>query len=331
MNLAVVSRKISCLRHNTSLSLLSRVVPVDVHSIQARAAHAAATRKRRPANDSIDLDSYSEEAQLKFIRRAQIVGQNQGIDIWAHPVDTLDVAIPYATAPWSRSKFSSVKERLSQWLSNQKNKGKSLFSMMRLVSYDSLPGIDTQSMGFMGTLRMPLHLCTSSSTKSTSWIAPLRKILLENYISMQHALAKHDKEELSRLTQPPFYQEVEKLVKKGKANNYIWTLHREVSPAKIISIRSTEGHLGPVPPPNGNRLLVNALVRFETEQSLEVYDAQGNALHTPEPGAPKKSRRIPAEKRQLTEYYVFEKRMYYNTPWQIKERLYPKLGKQPAL
>lgn len=63
-------------------------------------------------------------------------------------------------------------------------------SMMRLVSYDSLPGIDTQSMGFMGTLRMPLHLCTSSSTKSTSWIAPLRKILLENYISMQHALAK---------------------------------------------------------------------------------------------------------------------------------------------
>lgn len=89
MNLAVVSRKISCLRHNTSLSLLSRVVPVDVHAIQARAAHSTATRKRRPANDSIDLDSYSEEAQLKFIRRAQIVGQNQGIDIWAHPVDTL--------------------------------------------------------------------------------------------------------------------------------------------------------------------------------------------------------------------------------------------------
>ncbi|KAJ4463647.1 hypothetical protein C8J55DRAFT_494257 [Lentinula edodes] len=331
MNLAVVSRKISCLRHNTSLSLLSRVVPVGVHAAQARAAHAAATRKRSPANDSIDLDSYSEEAQLKFIRRAQIVGQNQGIDIWAHPVDTLDVAIPYATAPWSRSKFSNVKERLSQWLSNQKNKGKSLFSMMRLVSYDSLPGIDTQSMGFMGALRMPLHLCTSSSTKPTSWIAPLRKILLENYISVQQALAKHDKEELSRLTQPPFYQEVEKLVKKGKANNYIWTLHREVSPAKIISIRSTEGHLGPVPPPYGNRLLVNALVRFETEQSLEVYDAQGNALHTPEPGASKKGRRVPAEKRQLTEYYVFEKRMYYNTPWQIKERLYPKLGKQPAL
>ncbi|KAH7874270.1 uncharacterized protein C8R40DRAFT_1070409 [Lentinula edodes] len=331
MNLAVVSRKISCFRHNTSLSLLSRVLPVDAHAIQARSAHATATRRRRPANDSIDLDSYSEEAQLKFIRRAQIVGQNQGIDIWAHPVDTLDVAIPYATAPWSRSKFSTVKERLSQWLSNQKNKGKSLFSMMRLVSYDSLPGIDTQSMGFMGALRMPLHLCTSSSTKPTSWIAPLRKILLENYVSVQQALAKHDKEELSRLTQPPYYQEVEKLVKKGKANNYIWTLHREVSPTKIISIRSTEGHLGPVPPPYGNRLLVNALVRFETEQSLEVYDAQGNALHTPEPGASKKGRRVPAEKRQLTEYCVFEKRMYYNTPWQIKERLYPKLGKQPAL
>lgn len=221
----MVSRKISCFRHNTSLSLLSRVLPVDAHAIQARAAHATATRRRRPVNDSIDLDSYSEEAQLKFIRRAQIVGQNQGIDIWAHPVDTLgarylkfpsmsseimcntDVAIPYATAPWSRSKFSTVKERLSQWLSNQKNKGKSLFryaqicfesyksniaisSMMRLVSYDSLPGIDTQSMGFMGALRMPLHLCTSSSTKPTSWIAPLRKILLENYVSVQQALAK---------------------------------------------------------------------------------------------------------------------------------------------
>ncbi|KAJ3995834.1 hypothetical protein F5050DRAFT_226317 [Lentinula boryana] len=186
-------------------------------------------------------------------------------------------------------------------------------------------------MGLMGALRMPLHLCTSSSTKPTSWVAPLRKILLENYISVQQALAKHDKEELSRLTQLPYYQETEKLVKKGKANTYVWTLQGETSPAKIISIRSTEGHLGSAPPPYGNRLLVNALVKFDTEQSLEIYDAQGNALHTPEPGASKKGSRVPAKKYRLTEYYVFEKRMYYNTPWQIKERLYPKPGKQPLL
>ncbi|KAJ4473021.1 hypothetical protein J3R30DRAFT_3708090 [Lentinula aciculospora] len=329
MSLVFISRKIPCLSHNTFLAT-HRVVLTDVYA-QRRAAHAMVPRKRKAVDDSLDLESYSEAAQLKFIRHAQIVGQNQGIDIWAQPVDTLDVAIPYATAPWSKSNFSSIKDRLSQWLSNQKNKGKNIFSMMRLISHDSLPGIDTQSMGFMGALRMPLHLFTSSSTKSTSWIAPLRKILLENYISVQQALAKHNKDEISRLTQSPYYQEVEKLVKKGKGSTYIWTLHREVSPAKIVSIRSTEGHLGSIPPTYGNRLLVNALVKFETEQSLEIYDAQGNALHTPEPGASKKGRRIPAQKRQLTEYYVFEKRMYYNTPWQIKERIYPKAGKQPVL
>ncbi|KAJ3782646.1 hypothetical protein GGU10DRAFT_74935 [Lentinula aff. detonsa] len=329
MNFAFVSRTTPCLRRSKSPSL-SRAKFAATFSVH-RGAHMTAARKRKIHDDNIDLQSYSEEAQLKFIRHAQIVGQKQGIDIWAQPVDTLDVMIPYATAPWSKSKFSSIKERLSQWLLNQKNKGKSIFSMMRLVSYDSLPGTDSQTMGLMGALRMPLHLCTSSSTKPTSWVAPLRKILLESYISVQQALAKHDKEELSRLTQLPYYQETEKLVKKGKANTYVWTLHGETSPAKIISIRSTEGHLGSAPPPYGNRLLVNALVKFDTEQSLEIYDAQGNALHTPEPGASKKGSRVPAKKYRLTEYYVFEKRMYYNTPWQIKERLYPKPGKQPLL
>ncbi|KAJ3826693.1 hypothetical protein F5880DRAFT_1699908 [Lentinula raphanica] len=312
MNLAFVSGRTSrCLRHSKSLYITYSAASHNVSS-RARSAHTITARRRKKTNDNdnIDLQNYSEEEQLKFIHHAQVVGQKQGVDIWAQPVDTLDVAIPYSTAPWSKSKYTSIKERISQWLSNQNNRGKNIFSMMRLVSYDSLPGIDHQTKGFMSVFRMPLHLCTPSSTKPTSWVAPLRKILLESYISVQQALAKHDKDELSRLTQSPYYQEMEKLIKKAKGYTYIWTLHREIAPAKIISIRSTEGHLGSTPPPYGNRLLVNALVKFETEQSLEIYDAQGNALHTSEPGASKKGRRIPAKRVQLTEYYVFEKPVF---------------------
>ena len=45
-----------------------------------------------------------------------------------------------------------------------------------------------------------------------------------------------------------------------------WTLHRDVSPVKIVSLRTTQGYMAPDEPKAGHRLLVHALVRFDTEQ-----------------------------------------------------------------
>jgi hypothetical protein len=47
---------------------------------------------------------------------------------------------------------------------------------------------------------------------------------------------------------------------------YIWRFHRELSPTRVISIRGTEGYLAPEDPKIGNRMIVHALVRIDSEQ-----------------------------------------------------------------
>jgi len=47
---------------------------------------------------------------------------------------------------------------------------------------------------------------------------------------------------------------------------YIWRFHRELSPTRVISIRGTEGYLASEEPKFGNRMMVHALVRIDSEQ-----------------------------------------------------------------
>ena len=89
----------------------------------------------------------------------------------------------------------------------------------------------------------------------------------------------------------------------GSANAYRWRLVEQPSPVCIVSVRATEGHLGYIR--YGNPLYVNVLARFETIQSL----TRRGVASTTEP-------------KRVVEYLVFEKRMWYNTPWIVKEQLY---------
>ena len=74
---------------------------------------------------------------------------------------------------------------------------------------------------------------------------------------------------------------------------------------RIVSIRAVEGHLGLQPLRAGNRLYTNVLARFETIQSL----SKRGVTSTVEP-------------KRVVEYLLFEKRMWYGTPWVIKEQLH---------
>jgi len=49
-------------------------------------------------------------------------------------------------------------------------------------------------------------------------------------------------------------------------------------------------------------------------QSLQVYSAKGDPLSSPEP-------------KRVVEYLVLEKRMWYDTPWFIREQIYESPGK----
>ena len=74
---------------------------------------------------------------------------------------------------------------------------------------------------------------------------------------------------------------------------------------RIVSIRSVEGHLGLQPIRTGNPLYVNVLARFDTTQAL----TRRGVASTVEP-------------KRIVEYLLFEKRMWYDTPWVIKEQLH---------
>ena len=111
---------------------------------------------------------------------------------------------------------------------------------------------------------------------------------------------------------------------------YVWKLHSEINPAKVVSIRAEPVNQTTSPITFGNRLLVQACVKFETMQvrlvffmccyerftdvselqSLEVYTKRGE--HVAGDGKPK----------PVVEYLVFQKRMWYDTPWVVREQLY---------
>lgn len=45
-----------------------------------------------------------------------------------------------------------------------------------------------------------------------------------------------------------------------------WTLNRLVEPVTVLSVRVTQGYMAAEEPRFGNRLMVHALVKFDTEQ-----------------------------------------------------------------
>ena len=91
----------------------------------------------------------------------------------------------------------------------------------------------------------------------------------------------------------------------GRPAAYRWRLVSQPSPVRIVSIRAVEGHLGLQPPRTGNPLYANVLARFDTIQAL----TRRGVASTVEP-------------KRVVEYLLFEKRMWYDTPWVIKGQLY---------
>lgn len=97
-----------------------------------------------------------------------------------------------------------------------------------------------------------------------------------------------------------------------------------------MSIRAAEINLSRTPPKFGNRLVVQACVKFDSNQvsifsfsvnltqflircasqSLQVYNQKGQLL-----GGDGKPKRV-------VEYLVFEKRMWYDAPWVVRDQLY---------
>ncbi|KAJ7634878.1 hypothetical protein FB45DRAFT_476503 [Roridomyces roridus] len=257
--------------------------------------------------------------------------------------------IPYSVGFKTWRQYPSISAAYRQVWSNRLNAGKNAFSMRHIAMSDAFPG--TKIDNDMGVVKSIYHylknIFKAQSLKSSAWVAPLRQEALERYIKLNTTLMQKSPR-ITDLTSDAYQTELTELVRKRDPEHlYRWTFHREVTPTRIVSLRAADGHYGKDLPETGCRVAVQALVRFDTEQSVEIYDKHGRPLHTPAgsasllanadgEGAPRVGSKalqiVPAQRKRVTEYLVLDKPMYIpGAQWKFRARFVPTPGKTPAV
>ncbi|KAJ8453564.1 hypothetical protein ONZ51_g13526 [Trametes cubensis] len=182
-----------------------------------------------------------------------------------------------------------------------------------MAKYRSIPGVKPKS-------PWSWQLFSTQSTKPTAWLAPFRQGALEAYKQVNEAIAARDEKTVKALSvgdQQGFYMKLLRSQDPRYIN--VWKFHGERTPCRVVSIRAFEAYFSPKPPRIGSRYAVQAVVRFDTLQSVETYSKKtGTRVGETEP-------------KPVVEYLVFQKRMWNDTPWVIRGRLYEGLESRVKL
>ncbi|KAI0000205.1 hypothetical protein BJV74DRAFT_766883 [Russula compacta] len=251
-----------------------------------------------PSSNHIKAEDSEEEGLARFHRAVRNESESY-IDMWSLPMETLDVHLPSFPA---RVKNATFRDHITLFRDNFLNTLKNISSMRKVAQENAFPGRETSS-------ARSFQIFQATSVKDSAWVAPLRGILLENYKRVNNAIAEGDSKTLTSLTTHEYSKSASRRLRnlhpvRGSAV-YKWRLVSQPSPVRIVSIRAVEGYLGLQPLRAGNPLYLNVLARFETVQSL----ARRGVGSTVEP-------------KRIVEHLLFEKRMWYDTPWVIKEQLH---------
>ncbi|KAF5381363.1 hypothetical protein D9615_008301 [Tricholomella constricta] len=301
-------------------------------SHRSSATAARETRKASSGGMAYKIPEKKEEALTEEEQMAQVeqIMNMSNVfptaDPWGQRVETLDVMIPYSTQLANRQDYPTWRAMFDQFLQNRHNDAKNFTSMLMLAHENAIPGVDllesTRTQKYL--TQWPWRLFTTTSVMKGSWTETLRQLALESYRQLNFALSRQDDQTIKELSTSVYQDHIMHLRKRQQSHfTYLWRFHKEVTPARVVSIRATEGYLATDEPKFGNRMMVHALIRLDTEQSLEIYDRQGNPVHTrPANAAELNFGKYPAERRRVTEYLVFEKRMWYDGPWVIREQLW---------
>lgn len=259
-----------------------------------------------------------EEQNLQELEAIQYFGQvMRSADPYGQPIpQSLDVTL---SRPADFS--NGVKGWWSQFVDNRLNGLKNAMSLLYLAADDALPGQSLGNIPWYKALGWIPKAFRAQSTKDGVWVAPLRRILLESYADLNQVVASRDAKKAKIITTSDFQNEILRRIKKQPAGfHFKWNLDKEHS-VQIISIRAAQYYMAREAPKFGSRYLLHALVKFETEQSLEIYGPNGKPLHEVPEGAVKRANgTIPAKPKRVTEYLVMEKRLWYDTPWVFREQ-----------
>ncbi|KAJ7682971.1 hypothetical protein B0H17DRAFT_1074797 [Mycena rosella] len=333
-------------------TLRSRLILASVRHEKARQARVE--KRLAPPDPAATPELSDEERQVAHLKtmldyRESI--KKKGILLPPIELPLLDHAIPYAVGFRARREYPSVAAAYAQFLKNMTNEGKNAFAMRHIAVSDSFPGVklDRTRNWFSSLFHYARGIFQAQSLKSTSWVAPMRQEMLEQYIKLNTAVAQ-DSPRITALTMPPFRADAAALARARPAEHrYVWAFHREVTPTRILSLRAADGAFDKALPASGTRVGVQALVRFDTEQSVEIYDTHGRALHAPAPTAEAQPPPppptplgsgsgkpppvpVPAARRRVTEYLVLDKAMYeLGAQWRFRARFVPAPGRTVAV
>ncbi|TFK19577.1 hypothetical protein FA15DRAFT_674297 [Coprinopsis marcescibilis] len=282
--------------------------------------------------EKVEAELTPEEQQLQELEALQYFGKVlRTSDPYGQPIPySLDVNLPRPTGITSVKKYGSLGQWWSQMWTNRLNDAKNAASFFSLASDEAIPGYRLGHMPWYKAFTFLAMALKTRSTKNKAWSAGLRKQALEAYVDLNRAVSSRDTKHIKNITTSEYQSEILRRIKKQPAGyTFRWKLEREISPVRIESLRVTQYYLAKEEPKFGSRYLVHALVKFDTEQSLECYAPNGAAVHEVAEGAVKQSNgTIAAKPKRVTEYLILEKRLWYDAPWVFREQRWETSARQ---
>ncbi|KZT01246.1 uncharacterized protein LAESUDRAFT_664429 [Laetiporus sulphureus 93-53] len=262
--------------------------------LNQRRCYALRIGKRQQKKDR------TEEENVHDIETMKYMASRLPADIYGSYAKLLDLHIPSLKSPKEDAKIS---DHIYATLKTMRNWFRNAQSMAQMASYK----------GFIERKRPwnPQIFC-AQSTRDSAWIAPIRQAALDTYVKLNEAVANRDEKTIKRLAVDEMEKDYLRLARSQDPSRvYVWKFHGERSPCRVLSIRSRHGHFGTTPN-KLSPLVVQVLVKFDTLQSVEGYSKKGTLLYKQDP-------------KPVVEYLVLQKRMWYDTPWVVRNRFYKEL------
>lgn len=272
----------------------------------------------------------------QHISRAEAL--RPGIDIYQMP-PILDVVVPVRNdLPWGLNAIKYIRD-------NAINHVKSAISVYMLgvnapfpplysvPDFPYKPGVSPPMSAAPKTIRWynPMHLAQMmrfSSTSPSAWLAGIPGLSLHLYLQMCQAMAENDRATLKRVTCSAQHDHALSVLN-GRDPNlvYKWKFIKENSPTRIVSFRVAEFYMARRDPQFGlDRMLIHAMIRFDTTQSLEITNKKTpKDLRSGKPSTVVGNDSKVTQKRVL-EYYIVQKKGWVHAPWRIRERIYDTSG-----
>jgi hypothetical protein len=209
----------------------------------------------------------------------------------------------------------AIKHNTRNWMKNS-------FSMLTIARANAFPGIH-----FKSSFAMWRRVTRAQSNSRDSLLAPFRQVALDTYRKVNVAIARANEKAMKQTTSGPFQDRTLKAMRRReKGQVWTWNIVSDVSesalfpntknlkaptPVDVVSIRAAEVYLAKEEPVLGNRLVIQALVKFDITHKIGIFDKGGQPVNS-ELTTP----------RRVVQYLLLEKQGWYDTPWKIKDQMY---------